>query len=163
MQPTLRSVALAAALIVALSSSAAPALASENFRATLKLNFSDVNVEFPEGQPPILHITFEGEGHASGLGRVSVVTEVAEVAVDGCRPSVVVHTLTAAAGTVEITSNDEVCPHPSGMLAGSKISGAWTVTGGTGAFAGMTGSGTSGGVLAGEGNVVAMIVGSTGP
>lgn len=154
--------AVPGALLVSLALSAAPALGTEAFRATFKLNAQSVVVELPADGPPILHITFVGHGHASGLGRVDVVTQVAELAVDGCRPSTVVHTLTGATGSLEITSEDEVCPHPSGKLPGSKIVGNWTISGGSGDFAGMTGTGHSDGVLGGGGNAVARLVGQIG-
>jgi hypothetical protein len=148
-----------AALVLTLALGAAPAFASESFRTTAKVSFAGAEIEFPENQPPIVHITFLGKGTIVGVGRVSVVTLVSETQSGGCLPSVVTHTLTGADFTLEITSIDEICPHPSGKSAGSKIVGNWTVTGGTGTYAGASGSGTSAGVIGGQGNVPFTLLG----
>ena len=160
MRSILRTLGLSVALVLTLALGVGPALASEEFRATAKLDVAGAEIEFPDGQPPIVHITFVGEGTIAGVGRVSVVSLVSEVQTEGCKPSVVTHSLTGIDFTLELTSIDEVCPHPSGMTAGSKITGNWTVSGGTGTYAGATGSGTSDGVIGGQRNVPLSLVGT---
>jgi hypothetical protein len=159
MRPIRKLFGLSAALLLSLALAAGPAFAGDGFRATAKLNFAGAEVEFPDSQPPIVHLTFVGAGTIVGVGRVSVVTLVSETQTGGCLPSVATHTLTGSNFSLEITSVDEVCPHPSGMSAGSKIVGTWTVTGGSGTYAGASGSGTSAGVIGGRGNVPLTLLG----
>jgi hypothetical protein len=153
----MRLVRLMVALAIILVVAAAPVAASPGFNATLQLQFVSVDVDFPPDQPPVVHLTFAGQGTIAGVGRVSVLTQVAEVQVEGCKPSVAVHTLTSATGTLELTSNDEVCLRPHAGWLGTKINGNWTVSGATGSFAGAQGWGTASGVITGPGASVKLV------
>jgi len=92
---------------------------------------------------------FHGLGAASLLGAVTTLGEVQitgitnDVCVGGVA-NINVETLTAINGDqLVVTSNDVACPVASNRYHGT---GAWTVTGGTGRYAGARGSGTFDGV-----------------
>jgi hypothetical protein len=88
------------------------------------------------------HVVFTGTGISSHLGRGANEGAVVITGVDssGCLPNINVETLTAANGdSITITSNDVACPVAPNVVHGI---GTWTVTGGTGRFANITGQGT---------------------
>jgi len=88
---------------------------------------------------------FTGTGIASHLGRSTNVNHITvtgpATSCPGGFANVNVETLTAANGdTLELTGPHDVgCPTRPGVVHGT---GDWTVTGGTGRFAGATGQGT---------------------
>jgi len=86
-------------------------------------------------------IETEGAGVSRLLGPILATGTVVQTLVpDACDPAIGQFTFYVEGGTIEIWSEELVCPPP------AKITGMWFVTGGTGAFAGVTGSGTSSGV-----------------
>ena len=103
-----------------------------------------LSVEEVNGQ---LVIEAEGTGQSSLLGTVTAAATVTQsVLPDPCFSYSADFHLSATAGTIQIHSGGTVCPPPSG------ITGEWTVTGGTGAFLGATGSGTEEGKQSFTGN-----------
>jgi hypothetical protein len=90
------------------------------------------------------HIQLTGTGEASHLGRITNSSTVAIVGPAACEGGFAVQsveTLTAANGDqLTWTVDDEACPTATPGVY--RISGAYTVVGGTGRFAGATGQGT---------------------
>lgn len=90
-------------------------------------------------------VAWSGSGVATRLGRAAgagniVLTGRDDVTCPGGIANVHTATLTAADGdAVTLTSQDVSCPLGGGQFHGS---GHWTVTGGTGRFASVTGSGS---------------------
>jgi hypothetical protein len=92
-------------------------------------------------------LSFNGAGTATQMGRI---TNMGAIVVTGSDPScpnsianVNTETLTTIAGdTLTIVSQDVACPTGPGTVHGT---GQWHVTGGTGRFAGTTGTGTADG------------------
>lgn len=84
-----------------------------------------------------LVIEAEGTGQSRLLGSVTAAATVTQsLTGDPCFSYSGDFHLSAAAGTIQIHTGGTVCPPP------GQISGAWWVTGGTGAFLGATGFGT---------------------
>ena len=106
------------------------------FKATIVYRFVSAQVIGDE-----LIIETEGAGVSRLLGPVIVTGTVVQTRVPGdCDPTVGQFTFYVEGGTIEIRSEGFVCPPP------TKISDMWFAEGGTGEFAGVTGSGTSSGV-----------------
>jgi hypothetical protein len=103
-----------------------------DFKATLVFRLT--SVEQVDDQ---IFIQATGTGTSALLGPVTVSASVTQSAVgDPCSQYSGDFDLSASGGTIQIHIEGTVCPPP------DLISGAWSVTGGTGAFAGATGSGT---------------------
>lgn len=86
--------------------------------------------------------SFQGTGRMSLMGKASNVGVATVYGTDasGCLLNVNNERLIAANGDeLEISSNDAGCPVSPGVYHGT---GQWTVSGGTGRFAGWTGTGT---------------------
>ena len=126
-------------LLVAVTLAFAPqqARADEQvpFRAAFTTEFESV-VEFP-----IVHVMVIGHGTATHLGKATAVTTNQAVnLITGAATAT--YTLTAANGdTVVLEMEFEVTFLPDGV----EFEGIYTVTGGTGRFAGATGGGTMSG------------------
>ena len=87
-------------------------------------------------------IAVQGSGHLNLMGRASNVGVATSEGQDasGCILNVNNERLISANGDeLDISSNDDGCPVSPGVYHGT---GQWTVSGGTGRFAGRTGSGT---------------------
>lgn len=81
-------------------------------------------------------IEAEGGGVSELLGKVSATASVTQAASGNpCSAYTAEFELSAAEGTIRLHSTGEVCSPP------AQISGSWSVTGGTGAFYGASGSG----------------------
>jgi hypothetical protein len=81
----------------------------------------------------------EGSGTSALLGPITITATVTQSPGSPCDQFHGVFDLVASGGTVQISSQGTVCSPP-GMITGN-----WTVTGGTGDFAGAVGSGTENG------------------
>lgn len=92
---------------------------------------------------------FEGSGLATLTGRTvnsGITTVLGPPDAAGCIPNLNIETLTSANGDeLTIASHDLGCPIAETTIHGT---GNWVVVGGTGRFAGATGSGTLDGVSA---------------
>jgi hypothetical protein len=92
-------------------------------------------------------VSFNGSGNATHMGRITNVGTIDLTGPDGsCSGGIAnvnTETLTDNHGdTLTIVSQDVSCPTGSGQFQGT---GQWTVTGGTGRFAGATGQGSADG------------------
>jgi hypothetical protein len=96
------------------------------------------------GDHVVIHA--EGSGTSALLGPITITATVTQSAVSPCDQFLGVFDLSASGGTIQVRSEGTVCSPP-GM-----ITGTWSVTGGTGAFAGAVGSGTENGKPSYRGN-----------
>jgi hypothetical protein len=92
-------------------------------------------------------VSFDGSGHATQMGRITNAGTIDLTGPDGsCSGGIAnvnTETLTDNHGdTLTIVSQDVSCPTGPGQFRGT---GQWTVTGGTGRFAGATGQGSADG------------------
>lgn len=92
-------------------------------------------------------VSFNGSGNATHLGRITNAGTIdltgPDASCSGGIANVNTETLTDERGdTLTIVSQDVSCPTGPGQFQGT---GQWTVTGGTGRFAGATGHGSAGG------------------
>ena len=111
---------------------------------TTNIVYRLLSVEAVNGQ---LVIEAEGTGQSSLFGTVTAAATVTEsLSQDTCLSYSADFHLSVTAGTIQIHSGGTVCPPP------SQITGAWTVTGGTGAFLSATGFGTEEGKQSFTGN-----------
>ena len=96
---------------------------------------------------------FEASGSVNIMGRVSwTFTVVQDTNITPCNPAVAEATAVGATGS--ITTSDTcgiVCPSATHSGFPFTISDVFNVTGGTGQFSGITGSGTGQGTIAGNG------------
>jgi hypothetical protein len=101
----------------------------------------------------VCDIVFEGSGTVNIMGPVTVTTHVVQdFNITPCNTGVSEATLVGATGS--ITTSDTcgmVCPSANHFGFPNTISTIWNVTGGTGEFSGITGSGTDEGTIAGNG------------
>ena len=124
-----------AALVTLLVAAAAPATGERLDRITIK---SVVISNEAVGAQRL--IVLEGTGHSSSLGAIDSTSSVVVTPGPGCYPRTAESVWSTGAGTLTVQEEAQVC--------NSGISGTWTVTGGTGAFAGASG----GGSLSGSGS-----------
>ena len=115
---------------------ASPASATE----VLRLSFTARAAEPPFFDPVTSTLTLHlvGTGTSNILGEFTVDTRVTQHVQEGCTTSSSQNVFTAADGELFVSGQDRVCPDGRG---GSIIIGRWTITGGTGAYAGATGRG----------------------
>ena len=101
----------------------------------------------------VCDIVFEGSGTVNIMGPVTVTTHVVQdFNITPCNTGVSEATLVGATGS--ITTADScgmVCPSATHSGFPNTINTVWNVTGGTGEFSGITGSGTDQGTIAGNG------------
>ena len=132
----LRGLALLAVLVLALMPRAAGAAAHEvPFSAAFTTEFESAVVF------PIAHISVTGDGYGLHMGRSTAVTTDQSVnLITG--EGAATYTLTAANGdTVVLSLEFTIAFQPTGVT----FEGTYVVTGGTGRFAGATGSGSASG------------------
>jgi len=98
-------------------------------------------------------VVFEGSGSVNIMGRVSwTTTVVQDFNITPCNPAVSESTAVGATGSITLTDTcGIVCPSATHFGFPFTISTVWNVTGGTGEFSGITGSGNSQGTIAGNG------------
>jgi hypothetical protein len=127
---------LMAMAALALRSQAAQVDKQVPFRAAFTTEFESVMIP---GMPPFAHITVIGEGKATHLGKATAVTTNQLVNLNNGE-STATYTYTAANGdTVVLEMDFQSTVDPiSGAVT---FEGTYEVTGGTGRFAGATGSG----------------------
>jgi hypothetical protein len=103
----------------------------------------------------VCELDVSGTGAANIMGPFTWTNHIVQdFTATPCNTAPVVATLTGATGSITIADTDgTVCPIPGDQGFGF-ISSHWEVTGGTGEFAGISGSGTSHGPTAGAGPVV---------
>ena len=123
---------------------ASPASATE----VLRLSFTAQTAEPPVFDPvtSTLRLHLVGTGSSNILGDFTVDTRVTQHVQEGCTTSTTQNVFTAADGELFVSGQDRVCPNRRG---GSTIRGRWTITGGTGAYAGATGHGVRRGTFSG--------------
>lgn len=103
----------------------------------------------------VCELDISGTGTANIMGRFTWTSHIVEdFTATPCSTSPAVATLTGETGSITISDTDGmVCPIPGDQGFGF-ISAHWEVTGGTGEFSGISGSGSSYGPTAGAGPVV---------
>jgi len=89
------------------------------------------------GDQIIVHA--EGSGTSALLGPITITATVTQTTGSPCDQFHGVFDLVTTGGSIQVSSQGTVCSTP------GKITGNWSVTGGTGDFAGATGSGTEDG------------------
>ena len=96
---------------------------------------------------------FESSGSVNIMGRVNwTTTVVQDTNITPCNPAVSESTAVGATGSITLTDScGIVCQSATHFGGPATISTVWNVTGGTGEFSGITGSGSSQGTIAGNG------------
>ena len=101
----------------------------------------------------VCDIVFEGNGTVNIMGPVTITTHVVQdTSGYPCNPATAELTFVGATGS--ITTSDAggwVCPSATRSGYPYTIQGVWSVTGGTGQFSGIIGSGGYQGTIAGDG------------
>lgn len=118
---------------------AAPALAQEDFKATMVLRATSVEVVGDE-----LLLEAEGQGHSKLLGAFTVTASIRQTLVPGCDPATGEFTLSAEGGTLDLFGE--------GLVCFTGVTGTWEVTGGSGEFSAASGGGTFMGTVSHAGN-----------
>jgi hypothetical protein len=131
------------ALLLALAPETAPVLAQETivFQAQSSQPVL-ISTDCPEGVEGVC-FNFETSGAANIMGpatwTINVVQESFPVP---CTEDTAEITLVGATGSIKFLASDTVCAGPSPLGFPFFGSGVWQITGGTGEFEGITGSGT---------------------
>ncbi len=117
--------------------------ASAGDRGTRVMTKYDVTSNEVVGEQRFL--TLAGSGHSAQLGPIEITSSaVATPLAGGCQTRAANETWTTPSGSLVVTTQ--------GLLCGSgKLSGTWSVTGGSGAFANASGSGDMRGALVHQG------------
>ena len=131
---------------------ASPASATELLQLRLTAQPAEAPVFDPATSTLRLHLV--GTGDSNVLGSFSVDTRVVQHVQQPCATTTTQNIFTAEDGELFMTGNDYVCPDGRG---GSIIFGRWTITGGTGAYAGATGRGARYGTFDGRVSTVTFI------
>ena len=104
----------------------------------------------------VCNAVFEGSGSSNIMGAITwTANTVQDFNVTPC--STALADITLVGTTESITVSDScgtVCPSPTGNGFPATIESVWNVTGGTGQFSGITGSGTNQGTITPNGPVV---------
>jgi hypothetical protein len=133
---------------------AAPALADDTVSFHAQVN--QTSLVSQSCNLGVCNLGFEGSGAANIMGPFTLTNHVLQdFTVTPCNPITGDHTLVGATGSITIADTGTVCRNsasPSGFPF--TISSTWEITGGTGEFSGITGSGTSQGTIGGNGPVV---------
>ena len=155
----MRKVLLLAAALVALAAAPAAPAQSTSFEARFQ-EFFGQSIPHPCSAPFLVC----GTGEVAGFGSATSTFEILTIDFDpatACGETTFRYTITlsSGAGTVTLTGDGTVCfPGNSTFAPGAmksfgnpfQLTFTWTVTGGTGVFAGATGSGTGVTKTAGE-------------
>lgn len=108
-----------------------------------------------ECEADVCHNVAQGFGAANIMGSVSFTFDfVQDFNITPCSPFSGVMTFEGESGTITLSDTGFVCLGSSPFGFPAVISSNWVITGGTGEFEGITGSGTSQGVIGGNGPVV---------
>jgi hypothetical protein len=101
----------------------------------------------------VCDFVFEGSGAVNIMGRVTVTTHVVQdFNITPCNTGIADATFVGATGSVTYSYTcGTVCPNASHFNQPNTIQGIWNVTGGTGQFSGIVGSGSDQGTIAGNG------------
>ena len=100
-------------------------------------------------------VVSQGFGAANIMGPVSFTFDfVQDLNITPCSPFSGVMTFEGESGTITFSHTGFVCLGSSPFGFPASISSNWVITGGTGEFEGITGSGTSQGVIGGDGPIV---------
>jgi hypothetical protein len=100
----------------------------------------------------VCDLVFEGSGTVNIMGTI---TYTAQGVQDNngypCSTAVAEFTLVGATGSITISDTGVVCPSATGFNVPYTIQTLWNVTGGTGQFSGIAGSGATEGTIGGNG------------
>lgn len=138
-----KAIATVCAVLVVMGGAGASA-ASSDLRVTVKYRETSNEVV---GEQRFL--TLVGAGHSAQLGTVDVTSSVVAT------PPFATPCLTRTANEVWTTPTGSLQVDTEGVLCmpQGKITGSWTIVGGSGSFASASGAGGMSGTLAGQGNV----------
>lgn len=136
------------ALLLALAPGTAPVLAQETVVFQAQSNQPIfVSTECPEGVEAVC-FNFEASGAANIMGPVSwTINVVQESLPPPCADGTSEITLAGATGTITLSTSEVICPSPTPFGFPFLSSANWEITGGTGEFSGITGSGTGRAVI----------------
>lgn len=131
------------ALLLALAPRTAPVLAQETLVFQAQSNQPIlVSTDCPEGVDGVC-FNFEASGAANIMGPVTWTIHVVQESFPvPCTDDTAEITLVGATGSIKLLASDTVCAGPSPLGFPFFGSGVWQITGGTGEFEGITGSGT---------------------
>ena len=101
----------------------------------------------------VCDIVFEGNGTVNIMGPVTVTIHVVQdLSGYPCDPYTSEATFVGATGSITISDTAGwVCPSATGSAFPATIQGVWNITGSTGQFSGIIGSGSDQGTIAGNG------------
>ena len=133
---------------------AAPGLADES--ASFHAQVSQTSLVSQSCQAGICDLVFEGSGAANIMGPFTLTNNIVQdFTVTPCNPITGEHMLVGATGSITIADAGIVCRNSaSPSVLPFTIFSTWEITGGTGEFSEITGSGTSQGTIGGNGPVV---------
>jgi hypothetical protein len=133
---------------------AAPGLADETVSFHAQVN--QVSLVSQSCEAGVCELVFEGSGAANIMGPFTLTNHIVQdFNITPCNPITGEHTLVGATGSITIADAGTVCRNPASPSGfPSTVSTTWEITGGTGEFSGITGSGTSEGTIGGNGPVV---------
>ena len=145
-------IAVAAALLTLGGAAAGLADDTVSFQAQL-VKPQLVSVSCEAG---VCDLVFEGTGATTIMGPITWTAHVIQdFTVSPCNPTEAETILVAATGSITLASDEGTVVCQSSTPGGPAfISGDWVITEGTGEFVGITGSGTSQGVIGGGGPIV---------
>jgi len=150
-----RMIAIAAvAMILFVLIGTASAFAEETVAFEATFNQSEL-ISIDDCSNGVCSVVFQGRGAANIMGSMTWTFDfVQDFNITPCSPATGVITLKGESGTITLSDTAFVCLGPSPSTFPNVISSSWAITGGTGEFEGITGSGTSQGVIGGNGPVV---------
>jgi hypothetical protein len=132
---------------------AAPAPADETVPFQAQVN--QLKLISSSCEARVCDIVFEGSGDANTMGPITfTIALVQDFNITPCNPVSGEITFLGATGSITLADRGTVCANtasPYGFPAA--ISSGWKITGGTGEFSRITGSGTSQGTIGGNGPV----------
>jgi hypothetical protein len=117
-----------------------------------ELNHSSLVSESCNGG--VCNLVFQGTGSSNIMGPVTWTAQgVQDFNTSPCNPAAVTITLVGSAGSITVSDScGIVCPSATNYNQPDTINSVWNVTGGTGSFSGITGSGTTQGTISPHGD-----------
>ena len=102
----------------------------------------------------VCNLVFQGSGSSNLMGAVTWTAQgVQDFNTSPCFMAAVTITLVGSAGSITVSDScGIVCPSPTNNGQPYTIDSVWNVTGGTGSFSGITGSGTDQGTISPHGD-----------
>jgi hypothetical protein len=100
----------------------------------------------------VCNSVFQGSGTVNIMGPMTWTNHVTQdFNPYPCNPALSDITMVGATGSITISDSSVVCPSATGHNSPYTIQGVWNVTGGSGQFSGIAGSGATQGTIGGQG------------